>query len=245
MKYKNRLSALTILMAVIGMLASLLMPKAAWAYNDQLKGKLRITSFRALSNSELPSIYTPADFFLKNQLSVLLSTSGYLFNNSGNPVNLGVEIRRFDWNNSLGTFTVDFVVHYTLSLEGVSKTFITSSSATASFGQIMSGPDRSNFVMKKVAEDSVNKLQNYLELFQIPKLDTNEKLKQEVAPVPIANAQAEEVQKQPMPPAQNQNKPILPENDRLSLEASKRKCTELGFKPATEGHGKCVLQLSK
>jgi hypothetical protein len=31
----------------------------------------------------------------------------------------------------------------------------------------------------------------------------------------------------------------------LSLEASKKKCTELGFKPATEGHGKCVLQLSK
>ena len=29
------------------------------------------------------------------------------------------------------------------------------------------------------------------------------------------------------------------------LEASKKKCTELGFKPATELHGKCVLQLSK
>lgn len=33
--------------------------------------------------------------------------------------------------------------------------------------------------------------------------------------------------------------------ERLSIEASKKKCTELGFKPATEGHGKCVLQLSK
>ena len=31
----------------------------------------------------------------------------------------------------------------------------------------------------------------------------------------------------------------------LSLEESKKKCNELGFKPATEGHGKCVLQLSK
>jgi hypothetical protein len=36
-----------------------------------------------------------------------------------------------------------------------------------------------------------------------------------------------------------------PENERLSLDASKKKCTDLGFKPATEGHGKCVLQLSK
>ena len=34
-------------------------------------------------------------------------------------------------------------------------------------------------------------------------------------------------------------------NDRLSLEVSKKKCTELGFKPTTEGYGKCVLQLSK
>ena len=40
-------------------------------------------------------------------------------------------------------------------------------------------------------------------------------------------------------------KNVAPENERLSLEASKKKCTELGFKPATEGYGKCVLQLSK
>jgi serine kinase of HPr protein (carbohydrate metabolism regulator) len=43
-----------------------------------------------------------------------------------------------------------------------------------------------------------------------------------------------------------QKKPAVAEKfDRLSLEASKQKCTELGFKPATEGYGKCVLQLSK
>ena len=40
-------------------------------------------------------------------------------------------------------------------------------------------------------------------------------------------------------------KPANSENERLSLDASKKKCTELGFRPATEGHGKCVLQLSK
>ena len=36
-----------------------------------------------------------------------------------------------------------------------------------------------------------------------------------------------------------------PNTDRLSLDASKVKCTDLGFKPGTEAHGKCVLQLSK
>lgn len=39
--------------------------------------------------------------------------------------------------------------------------------------------------------------------------------------------------------------PSATDGNRLTLEASKKKCTELGFKPATEGHGKCVLQLSK
>lgn len=33
--------------------------------------------------------------------------------------------------------------------------------------------------------------------------------------------------------------------DRLSIEAAKKKCTGLGFKPSTEGHGRCVLQLSR
>ena len=34
-------------------------------------------------------------------------------------------------------------------------------------------------------------------------------------------------------------------SERLSLEVSKQKCEELGFKPATEAFGKCVLQLTK
>jgi hypothetical protein len=40
-------------------------------------------------------------------------------------------------------------------------------------------------------------------------------------------------------------KNVSPESERFSLEVSKKKCAELGFKPATEGYGKCVLQLSK
>ena len=54
-----------------------------------------------------------------------------------------------------------------------------------------------------------------------------------------------EIETQAVPPPQSQNKSAPPENERLSLDASKKKCTELGFKPATEGFGKCVLQLSK
>jgi hypothetical protein len=45
---------------------------------------------------------------------------------------------------------------------------------------------------------------------------------------------------------QDVNKSISNENmNKLSLEAAKKKCTELGFKPKTEGYGRCVLQLSK
>ncbi len=48
-------------------------------------------------------------------------------------------------------------------------------------------------------------------------------------------------------PVQTSAAPFAPTTvtNRLSLEASKVKCSELGFKPATERFGTCVLQLSK
>ncbi len=58
----------------------------------------------------------------------------------------------------------------------------------------------------------------------------------------------------PPPVAQEQAKPVTPglvsgnqteESNRLSIEASKKKCAELGFKLATEKFGTCVLRLSK
>ena len=223
----------------------LLVSGFASAVNDQLKGQIRITSFKALGHPDLPSIYLPPDFYLRNQLNSLLATNGYLFSNSERPVNLEVEIRRFDWDNTFGTFTVDLTVQYTFTVSGVSKNFVTISSANASLGQITWGPERSKFVMQKVAEDSVNKLQNFLEIFELPKLEPLEKAKQESVTVPLVSPQLEEVQKQVATTPSIQNKSAPPENERLSLEASKKKCTELGFKPATEGHGKCVLQLSK
>ncbi len=44
----------------------------------------------------------------------------------------------------------------------------------------------------------------------------------------------------------NMGKEKEAQNSRNSaFDVFKHKCTELGFTPATEGHGKCVLQLSK
>jgi hypothetical protein len=132
-----------------------------------------------------------------------------------------------------------------LLVSGVSKTFMTTSSAKASIGQITWGPDRSKFVMEKVAEDSVNKIQNFLELFELPKVEPVEKAKEDIVTIPVVTPPLEEVQKQESTTPSKEYKSAPPENERLSLDASKKKCTELGFKPATEGHGKCVLQLSK
>jgi hypothetical protein len=61
----------------------------------------------------------------------------------------------------------------------------------------------------------------------------------------VSRLQELEKAKQEPTKAEAAIKNVTPESERLSLEASKKKCTELGFKPATEGHGKCVLQLSK
>ena len=60
-------------------------------------------------------------------------------------------------------------------------------------------------------------------------------------------ARLKEAEKAKLEPIQAEAaiKIVAPESERFPLEASKKKCTELGFKPATEGHGKCVLQLSK
>ena len=68
----------------------------------------------------------------------------------------------------------------------------------------------------------------------------NKKLQAEVA----RQQELEKVKQEPIQ-AEAVKKNATPESERLSLEASKKKCTELGFKPATELHGKCVLQLSK
>jgi hypothetical protein len=54
--------------------------------------------------------------------------------------------------------------------------------------------------------------------------------------------QLQQARKQPATPVPAVVSPIT---DRLSLDASRVKCAELGFKPSTEGFGKCVLQLSK
>ena len=55
--------------------------------------------------------------------------------------------------------------------------------------------------------------------------------------------------RQPVPSVQQSVAPVqvvAPAiTDRLSLDASKVKCSELGFKSGTEAFGKCVLQLSK
>lgn len=65
---------------------------------------------------------------------------------------------------------------------------------------------------------------------------------EEIARVATERQVEEKKRKQELASGSNAS---LGQAGRLSLDASKIKCTELGFKPATEGYGKCVLQLSK
>jgi len=79
-----------------------------------------------------------------------------------------------------------------------------------------------------------------------------------VQPLGIVKQVKEETETQQVPQQKLGSPVTLPRNDTnstdiqsidsrtpFSLDAAKKKCTELGFKPATEGYGKCVLQLSK
>lgn len=77
-----------------------------------------------------------------------------------------------------------------------------------------------------------------------PPVNTNN---DEVKRLQAEVARLQELEKTKQEPIQAEVvvKNVPSESERFSLEVSKKKCTELGFKPATEGHGKCVLQLSK
>jgi hypothetical protein len=55
----------------------------------------------------------------------------------------------------------------------------------------------------------------------------------------------QEIEKQRQVQIQVENSNKKSDAARLSLELAIKKCTDLGFRPATEGHGKCVLQMSR
>lgn len=61
----------------------------------------------------------------------------------------------------------------------------------------------------------------------------------------ITNLQPIAIQNVSNPQSDIATKEQSNQSERLSLEVSKQKCEELGFKPATEAFGKCVLQLTK
>ena len=74
----------------------------------------------------------------------------------------------------------------------------------------------------------------------------------QIVPETSPSISNEKIQKTESPARENElrevpviNKVEGNNRDYLSIDAAKMKCTELGFKPATEGHGKSVLQLSK
>jgi len=68
---------------------------------------------------------------------------------------------------------------------------------------------------------------------------SSSQINQEYKP-PTAAENTQDIQTQELMPLK-----APPVTERLSIELSKQKCEELGFKPATEGFGKCVLQLTK
>ena len=229
------------------------------AVNEKLSGRIRLTSFQAMSNPDLPRIYVGPDVALRVQLDEFLSSNGYKLNGVNSPIDLAVQMRKFGWENFLGTFIADITVQYTLSGVGFSKTITHASVAKASFGDIAWGSTRSDYVMKQVATDSVSKFAAFLETISILEQgsvapEPNKNLAGDLSTARDAKTEADQRQA----PASGapvhsvsvpQQEPVLaPQsvtNDRLSFDASKKKCAELGFKPATEGFGKCVLQLSK
>ena len=107
-------------------------------------------------------------------------------------------------------------------------------------------------VTQRPSLDGDSKLVSYLKFNQQP--TSNRPVQQTSSEVDRLRAEAAAARQRQFEEKPNQSRlpSVAPAQvvtplytDRLSLDASKKKCADLGFKPATEGFGKCVLQLSK
>lgn len=92
-----------------------------------------------------------------------------------------------------------------------------------------------NLATKKLEAERLNKR------VEESKATTQKNDSQQLTQTPIVKTTPQRISLQQAENPQGQGAP----SGHLKLNESKEKCTELGFKPATEEHGKCVLQLSK
>lgn len=204
-----------------------------FAANESLKGKINFTDVGYFTDAEYLSYFPSASSYLNKAIKDQLDANGYRWvptNPQEQKFDLSVRVLRFKFDNTFGTYTANLDVEYLLTGPDFLKRMNFTTGASATLGQYMSWPPRINFVMEKSSLDSVNNFLNSIEGMVFEK-----KAQSVVQPLIV------------IPPIPQAPVEIIKEGqvERLSLDASKKKCTELGFKPATEGHGKCVLQLSK
>jgi hypothetical protein len=195
--------------------------------NEQLKGRIRLGTMQPIANSEIPNFYSKPEAFIGAQLRSFFEGNNYISNAASDPIKVDIQILRFDWDNTFGTFSSNIAVRYTLTSATSKMTEVISSNARATPSDSLSGPERNNHLMRLLATDNINKFRDYFQTVSFP--DTAPKLS------PVTPKIESEV-----PVRSDSN-----ERERLALNEARAKCQELGFKTGTEGFGKCVLQLSR
>ncbi len=216
--------------------------------NLQNKIQFNNNNFSTLNESKVWSGHATPSQTLPPKILDMLQKYNYKKQDGNDGVVLNAKVIRFEWGVFFGVVDVELTIQYSLTGNGVveSKTISSKASATRSeAGWTMDGSYRTAaLAMDRLTDDSVNKLQAFLSTVIV-----KEQLKVEPIQKPTeSNQLLKQGELKSSGDSLNADNQILERPlpvDRLSIEASKKKCTELGFKPATEGHGKCVLQLSK
>ena len=216
--------------------------------NLQNKIQFNNNNFSTLNESKVWSGHATPSQTLPPKILDMLQKYNYKKQEGNDGVVLNAKVIRFEWDVFFGVVDVELTIQYSLTGHGVveSKTITSKASATRSeAGWTMDGSYRTAaLAMDRLTDDSVNKLQLFLSTVTLKAQAPVEPSKKPLGPnQPLKENGVEatdnslSTEKQPVGGAQSEV--------RFSIETSKKKCADLGFKPMTESFGKCVLQLSK
>jgi hypothetical protein len=170
--------------------------------------------------NNLPSLMADQRYALRAELHNLLKGNGYYYSGTGGKILLQAHILGAEASYDLGPLTVTVNVAYSISGVGADEKMTFTSKGRAEFSESWSGPVRLNIAAGRAIANNAALFVNALEGVQLKVLKAN------VGAPPSLDRSAQT------------------KSDH-SFDSAKEKCLEIGFTPATETFGKCVLQLSK
>ncbi len=233
------------------LLILLVSSSACFATNtSNLQNKIQFNSsnFSTLNESKVWAGHATPSQTLPPKILDMLQKYNYKKQEGNDGVVLSAKVIRFEWGVFFGVVDVELTIQYSLTGNSVveSKTISSKASATRSeAGWTMDGSYRTAaLAMDRLTDDSVNKLQIFVSSVVLKEQAPIEPIQKALGPNQTPKENGVDATANQLSTEKQPTDGTRPEV-RFSIEVSKKKCADLGFKPMTESFGKCVLQLSK